>query len=78
VAFLPLAPPAMPDEAPSSWLARIAARYDVSAEGLVRHLLPNEPDAPGTIRRVDHVVVPALEAALGEATARPACSFAGQ
>ena len=68
----------MPDEAPSSWLARIAARYDVSAEGLVRHLLPREADASGMIQRVDHVVVPALEAALAEATASPACSFVGQ
>jgi len=78
VALLALAPPAMPDEAPSSWLARIAARYDVAAEGLVRHLLPRETDVSGMIRRVDHVVVPALEAALAEATARPACSFVGQ
>ncbi len=78
VPLLPLAPPAMPDEAPSSWRARIAARYDVSAEVLVRHLLPGEADVPGMIRRVDHVVVPALEAALAEATATPACSFAGQ
>ena len=75
---LPLAPPAMPDEAPSSWLARIAARYDVSAEGLIRHLLPSEADVSGMIRRVDHVVVPALEAALAEATARPACNFVGR
>ena len=43
----------------------------------MRHLLPNEADVSGMIRRVDHAV-PALEAALAEATARPACNFVGR
>jgi len=37
----------LPDEALSSWIARIAARYDLSADAPVRHLLPNEPTSGG-------------------------------
>lgn len=73
---LPLAPPLMPDEALSSWVARIAARYDLYPDVLVRHLLANTADTAGMVQRLDHQAVPPLEAALVEATGQPADSFA--
>lgn len=70
---LPLAPPLLPDEALSSWIARIAARYDVSAGCLVGHLLPQDPSRGvpiwgGTAHGIDARPDPPLEAILAGAT----------
>jgi len=67
----------MPDEALSSWVARIAARYDLSADALMRHLLANTADATEMIRCLDYQTVAPLEAALVEAAGQPAAGFAG-
>ena len=61
---LPLAPPLRPDEALSSWVARIAARYDLSAFDLVRHLLPKADDVAEMLHWLDYRPVAPLEAAL--------------
>jgi hypothetical protein len=66
----------MPDEALSSWVARIAARYDLFADQLVRHLLANTADATEMIRRLDYQTVAPLETALAEAAGQPAAGFA--
>ena len=73
---LPVVPPPLPDEALSSWIARNAARYDLSADALVRHLLPNEPSSGGVVHAIDDKPVPQLEAALAEATGQPGMDFA--
>ena len=73
---LPVAPPPLPDEALSSWIARIAARYDLSADALVRHLLPNKPSSDGVVHAIDDEPVPQLEAALAEAAGQPGMDFA--
>lgn len=73
---LPVAPPPLPDEALSSWIARIAARYDLSADALVRHLLPNEPSSDGVVHAIDDKPFPQLEAALAEAAGQPGMDFA--
>jgi len=72
---LPLAPPLHPEEALSSWIARLAARYDLSADNLVRHLLPNEPSLGGIARWIDDRPYPQLEAALAEAAGQPGMDF---
>jgi len=73
---LPLAPPLLPDEALSSWIARLAARYDLSANTLVRHLLPNEQRLGGVARWIDDRSFPHLEAALAEASGQLGIDFA--
>ena len=73
---LPLAPPLLPDEALSSWLARIAARYDLDAHALVRHLLPTQTDITDVVRCFDRRATAPLEAALAEATGEPASGMA--
>ena len=78
MARLPLAPPLLPDEALSSWIARIAARYDLSADALIQHLLPQESDSSGVVRRLDVCAYPVLEAALATATGVPAPRLAAQ
>src|SRR4051794_15381726 len=72
---LPLAPPLRPDEALSSWVARIAARYDLSAYDLVQHLLPKADDVAEMLRWLDDRPVAPLEAALVEAAGQPATDF---
>jgi hypothetical protein len=74
---LPLAPPLLPDEALSSWLARIAARYDLTAHALVRHLLPDVTDATTMVRCLDYQTIAPLEAALAAAAGQPVTGFAG-
>jgi hypothetical protein len=74
---LPLAPPLLPDEALSSWLARIAARYDLPAHALVRHLLPDVTDATTMVRCLDYQTIAPLEAALAAAAGQPVAGFAG-
>ena len=73
---LPVAPPPLPDEALSSWIARVAARYDLSADALVRHLLPNAPSSNGLARAIDDEPVPQLEAALATAAGQLGMDFA--
>ena len=72
---LPLAPPLRPDEALSWWAARIAARYDLSAYDLVRHLLPKADNATEMLRWLDYRPVALLETALIEAAGQPATDF---
>jgi hypothetical protein len=74
---LPLAPALLPDEALSSWMARIATRYDLTADTLMRHLLANGADATKMIQSLDYQTAAPLEAAIVEATGRPAVDFAG-
>jgi hypothetical protein len=76
VTRLPIAPPPQPDEALSSWIARIAARYDLAADDLVQYLLPNETDVSGMARWIDVCPWPPLEDALAAATNRPRAHIA--
>ena len=78
MARLPLAPPALPGEALSSWIARIAARYDISGDELVRYLLPDERSLGGIARLIDERADPQLEAALTDAAGQPGMDFAAQ
>ena len=78
MARFPLAPSPLPDEALSSWIARIAARYDLSADALVRHLLPKEQSVAGMTRSIDIRSLPRLEAALAEAAGLPEMAFAAR
>jgi hypothetical protein len=78
VAHLPLAPPALPGEALSSWIARIAARYDISGDELVRYLLPNEGRYGDIARSIDERADPRLEVALADAAGQPGMDFAAQ
>ena len=78
MARLPLAPPPLPDEALSSWIARIAARYDLSADALVRHLLLGGPNVGGMVRTIDDRPCPQLEVALAEAAGQPEMDFAAR
>jgi hypothetical protein len=74
---LPLAPPLLPDEALSSWVARIAARYDLSANALARHVLPGDPSVDGMLRHIDERPCPPLELVFAGAVGRPDMDFAG-
>jgi hypothetical protein len=78
VTRLPIAPQPQPDEALSSWIARIAARYDLAADDLVRYLLPYETDVSGIAQWIDVCPWPLLEDALAAATNRPRAHFARQ
>lgn len=73
---LPVAPPPHPDEALSSWIARIAARYDVSPYDLVRHLIPANAGYADMYRLIDSRAAGPLEAALAEVTGQPKAEFA--
>ncbi len=73
---LPLAPPPLPEEALSSWIARIAARCDMSADDLVRCLMPNRLNLGSVARWIDYAPDPQLEAALAEAAGQPRIDFA--
>ena len=69
---LPLAPPPLPDETISSWLTRIAARYDLSADGLLQHLRPGERDVSGLRHTLNYQADRRVEAAIAQALDRPA------
>ena len=56
-------------------MARIAARYDLSAYDLVRHLLPKADNAAEMLRWLDYRPVALLETALIEAAGQPATGF---
>lgn len=73
---LPLVPPPLPDEAISSWIARIAARYDVSPDDLVHTLLPNDTDTAAMARWIDVCACEPLEDTLAKAAGVPVASFA--
>ena len=66
-----------PDEALSSWIARIAARYDLSAADLMARL-PYEDISAGMEQHIDYEAVPSLEAALCDAAGKPGDGFQGQ
>ena len=79
---LPLAPPLLPGEALSSWIARIAARYDLTADALVQYLLPNNVEPQSTALAIDGRPWLQLELALAEAAGQlemefAACRFPG-
>ncbi len=76
MARLPLAPPALPGEALSSWIGRIAARYDISGDELVRYLLPHEGSLGDIARSIDERAEPQLEAVLAAATGQHGTDFA--
>lgn len=75
---LPLAPPPLPNEAISSWIARIAARYDLSTAAFVPNLLPNEADNAEMAWWIDVCACKLLEDALAVAAGVPIASFARQ
>ena len=65
---LPLAPRPYAGEAISSWVKRVAARYDIAAHHLVSHLLDGYQVSVGRAERLDHRADATLEMALGKAT----------
>jgi hypothetical protein len=73
---LPLVPPPFSDEAISSWIARVAARYDASPYDLARAVLPQEAGYAEMYRLIDSRVSAPLEVALSEATDLPEADFA--
>jgi len=78
VSRLPLVPPPLSDEAISSWIARVAARYDASPYDLARVALPEGAGYAEMYRLIDSRVGTALEAALSRATGLPTADFAGR
>ena len=72
---LPLAPPPLPDEALSSWIARVASRYDISPYALAKHVLPQEDGYGEMLRCIDGRPAPPLEAALVAATGYSTMQF---
>jgi hypothetical protein len=73
---LPLVPPPLSDEAISSWIARVAARYDASPYDLARAVLPQEAGYAEMYRLIDSRVGAPLEGALSKATDMPEADFA--
>ena len=63
-----MAPRPYPGEAISSWVHRIAARYDIGADDLVRHMLGWRSFSFGRAERLDHRADAQLEDALAMAT----------
>jgi hypothetical protein len=61
---LPLAPRPFAGEAVSSWVRRIAARYDIGADNLLTHVLDWRRSTVGAASRLDYQADPALEAVL--------------
>lgn len=74
VASLPVSPRPLPGEALSSWIARVAARYDLGAAVFLRQVLrddgvdPDTEEAGRQARRLDALPWPAAEMALAQAT----------
>ncbi|MBW4092375.1 MAG: hypothetical protein HIU82_14900 [Proteobacteria bacterium] len=64
---LPLAPRPYAGEALSSWVRRIAARYDIRADDLLTHVLDWRRSTVGAASRLDYQADPELEAALAAA-----------
>lgn len=63
---LPLAPRPYVGEAISSWVKRIAARYDIAAHHLVSHILDGRQVGVDRTERLDHRADVVLEGALGK------------
>jgi len=57
---LPLAPRPYPGEALSCWVARVASRYDATADDLCRHLLGGQGPGLDRVERLDHRADPEL------------------
>jgi hypothetical protein len=72
----PLVPPPLSDEAISSWIARVAARYDASPYNLARVVLPKGAGYAEMYRLIDSRAGAPLEVALSEATGLPEIDFA--
>lgn len=74
VALLPVSPRPLPGEALSSWIARVAARYDLGAAVFLRQVLRDDgvdsdtEEAGRQARRLDALPWPAAEVALARAT----------
>jgi hypothetical protein len=75
MSHFPLAPPLLPDESISSWIARIAARYDLSAAALISARLPNQQRTRDLDQRIDYEADPSLETALRDAAGKPESGF---
>lgn len=73
-----MAPPPLPDEAVSSWIARIAARYDHLPEMLTEHLLPGDRNAGCLAQCADDGAIASLDAALSLATGQSRSAIAAQ
>ena len=67
VAPLPIAPRPSSGEAISSWVGRIAARYDITADQLASHVLKRRPVGIHCVETLDHRADVELEAALATA-----------
>lgn len=65
---LPLAPRPCPGEAVSSWVRRVASRYDILGDHLVRYVLGRRAYTVHRAERLDHCADAALEDALALAT----------
>jgi hypothetical protein len=63
-----LAPRSYAGEAISSWVKRVAARYDIAAHHLVSHLLYGHQVSVGRTEQLNHRADATLEVALGKAT----------
>lgn len=61
---LPWAPRPVQDEAISSWVARIGARYDIRADDLARCILGRRSTTMGRVERLDYCADAELEDAL--------------
>ncbi len=68
VAPLPLAPRPHPGEAISSWMERVAARYDLTADHLASHVLARRSIGIHRVEHLDHRGDAELELALATAT----------
>ena len=73
-ALLPVSPRPLAGEALSSWVARVAARYDLGASTFLRQVLRDDGVDPDTgqarqqMRWLDALPWPAAEMALAQAT----------
>lgn len=64
---LPIAPRPHHGESITSWVSRTAARYDMTAIDLVRHVLGRRVISPGRLERIDYKADEELETALAAA-----------
>lgn len=65
---LPIVPRPHDDEALSSWIGRIAARYDLEADNLLTHVTGWNRSTVGAAERLDYHKNAGLEVALAQAT----------
>ena len=74
-ARLPVAPPPLAEEAPSSWVRRVAARYRLSLRDFAEWLVG--PSATAAILGLDSAANPGVEAVLEAAAGLPSGTVAG-